>query len=74
MSEVETLREPPPNPPANNAARDATQEAGRDATLRTRDTINGEMIRQVIEKVSKDAGYWNLLEIGQLFKTRPQKN
>ena len=64
--EMETLRQPPPKPLA-----DIT---GGDPTPKTGNTMNGDMIRDVIEKASDDAGCRNLLENFDLFSTRTRWN
>ena len=55
VSDMETLRQLPPDPLAQHDA----QEAGGDPKPRTGKKMYGEMIRNVIEKGSTDAGFGN---------------
>ena len=55
VSDMETLRQLPPDPLAQHGA----QEAGGDPKPRTGKKTYGEMIRNIIGKAPKDAGFGN---------------
>ena len=73
LSEMETLRQLPPNPLANKAGGHSRRKRGGDPTPRTGNTMNGDTIRNLIQKASKDARCEKVTVIEQFFTTRPQK-